>query len=225
MLKSLIKSSPFLFWAIIIYLLVFTVVIILFDKESIFFFVNSHFNPFFDQFFFYITAIGNGWTYTILLLAMLFVRYRYFMMFLSAIIIQTIIVQSLKFWIFPGILRPHGHFAPMPDLHYVKGVELMNFYSFPSGHSATVFCAVVLLCLIVKKNSWITLFISIAILTGFSRMYLSQHFSVDVYTGSIIGIIMAYSSYWFFVIKTSGKLNNLAWIDKKISFSKQHEIQ
>jgi membrane-associated phospholipid phosphatase len=220
MFRSLIKSSPVLFFGLIIYISVFTVIILLFDKVTIFYFVNSRFNPFLDQLFYYVTALGNGWTYAIVLLAMLFVRYRYILMFFSAICIQTIIVQSMKYLIFPDILRPHAFFQSMSGFHVVNGVDLLNFNSFPSGHSASIFCAAVLLSLILKKNNWTILFILIAILTGYSRMYLGQHFSVDVYTGSIIGILSAYISSWFFVIKPSGKLNRISWIDKKLTFSK-----
>ena len=220
MFKSLIKYSIVLFYGLIIYLFVFTVFILLFDKSTIFYFVNSHYDPFLDKLFYYITALGNGWTYTILILAMLFVSYRYFMMFLSAILIQTIIVQSMKYLFFPGILRPHQYFKTISGFHIINGVDLLGYNSFPSGHSASVFCAAVLLSLIIKKNNWTILFILIAILTGYSRMYLGQHFSVDVYTGSIIGILAAYVCFWFIVIKPIGKLNRVGWIDKKITFSK-----
>ena len=220
MFRSLIKSSPFLFFCLIIYLSIFTVLILSFDKVTIFYYVNSHFNPFFDQLFYYLTAIGNGWTYAILMIAMLFFSYRYFLMFFSALIVKTIIVQSMKYFFFPGILRPNILFKTMSGLHVVNGVDLLNYYSFPSGHSASIFCIAVLLTLIIKKDNWTILFIIIAILTGYSRMYLGQHFSVDVYTGSWIGILTAYLSFWYFRLKPLGKINNISWIDKKITFSK-----
>jgi len=51
-------------------------------------------------------------------------------------------------------------------------------------------------------------------------MYLGQHFSLDVYAGSIIGIFTAYLCFWIMVLKQSDKLNRISWIDKKLTFSK-----
>jgi membrane-associated phospholipid phosphatase len=220
MLKSLLKSYPVLFFSFVTYIITFSVIILFFDKVSIFYFVNSHYSPFFDQFFYYMTVLGNGWTYTILMLAMLFISYRYSILFFSALFIKTLIVQSMKYWIFPNMLRPHEFFTNLSGMHVVKGVDLLRYYSFPSGHSASVFCAAVLLCLLIKKNNWTIFLIIIAILTGYSRMYLGQHFSVDVFTGSIIGSVTAYLCFWFIVLKPSTKLNKITWIDKKISISK-----
>jgi membrane-associated phospholipid phosphatase len=217
MLRSLIKSSPVLFFSILTYLFGFTIVILIYDKVSIFYFSNTHFNPFLDQFFYYITALGNGWSYTIIMLAMLFVSYRYVMIFISALLIKTIIVQSLKHFVFPNHLRPYELLGNIPGFHSVKGVELLHYYSFPSGHSASIFCLAVLLSLIIKKNYLTIFFIIIAILSGYSRMYLSQHFSVDVFAGSMIGIATAYMSYWLIIIKPARWINSISWIDKKIS--------
>jgi membrane-associated phospholipid phosphatase len=209
-----------LFYAILTYLMIFTVIILLFDKVTVFYFVNAHYNTFFDQLFYYITALGNGWTYALLLLAMLWVSYRFVFMFFSALLIKTIIVQSMKHLIFPHILRPHLFIENFSGLHTVNGVEILNYYSFPSGHSASIFCIAVLLSLIIRKNTWTVLFVILAILTGYSRMYLGQHFSVDVYAGSLIGILTAYFSWRVFVEKPMNWLNRISWIDKKISFTK-----
>jgi membrane-associated phospholipid phosphatase len=211
---------PFLYYCLIIYLLIFTVIIILFDKVSIFYFVNTHYNPFLDQLFYYATALGNGWFYAIVMFAMILISYRYVLMFFSAAVIKTIIVQILKHLIFPDVLRPQQFFGNYNGFHSVHGVDLLSFNSFPSGHSASVFCIAVLLSLILKKRNWTFLFLILAILTAYSRMYLGQHFSVDVYVGSIIGMATAFCSYWIFVAKPSVKLNSISWIDKKISFSK-----
>jgi membrane-associated phospholipid phosphatase len=154
---------------------------------------------------------------------LLFVRYRYALMFLSALLIKTILVQVLKQIIFPDIERPFIYFNQMTDLHIVSGVKLLSSHSFPSGHSTSVFCLGVLLALIIKRNYWSILFVLLAILTAYSRIYLGQHFSVDVYSGSIIGIVIAGICYYLFVIKDSGLINKISWIDQKISFRNKNE--
>ena len=214
------KGVALLYYGLIIYLLIFTVIILLFDKVSIFYFVNIHYSPFLDQLFYYLTVLGNGWVYLIIMLAMIWVSYRYVLMFFSALVIKSIIVQVLKHLIFPGVLRPQQFFENFSGFHRVNGVELLNYNSFPSGHSATVFCIAVFLSLIIKKNHWTVIFIVLAILTGYSRIYLGQHFSVDVYAGSIIGMATAFFSYRVFITKPADKLNRISWIDKKLSILK-----
>lgn len=54
------------------------------------------------------------------------------------------------------------------------------------------------------KNRWLkVLFLIIAMLVGYSRMYLSQHFMIDITFGSLIGVISAIIIYSFM-----GRYNN-----------------
>ena len=45
--------------------------------------------------------------------------------------------------------------------------------------------------LFIKRNNWALFFISIAFLVGFSRIYLTQHFLIDVLFGALIGSLIA----------------------------------
>jgi membrane-associated phospholipid phosphatase len=68
-------------------------------------------------------------------------------------------------------------------------VQPLSSYSFPSGHTATAFCIYLILCLLMKKKWWVFIGFIIAALIGYSRIYLAQHFPVDVGGGIIIAII------------------------------------
>jgi membrane-associated phospholipid phosphatase len=63
--------------------------------------------------------------------------------------------------------------------------------SFPSGHTCTAFCLFCFLAFILTpRYKWLGLvFFILAMAVGYSRIYLAAHFFLDVYVGSIIGVI------------------------------------
>ncbi|HPO48507.1 MAG TPA: phosphatase PAP2 family protein, partial [Paludibacteraceae bacterium] len=93
-----------------------------------------------------------------------------------------------------------------PDvvLHKVDGVTtLYQMNSFPSGHTAAVFSLMLCLTLIFNKKTWLSpIFFVLAVLTAYSRVYLSQHFAEDVLAGSAIGVAMTLLIFMFYKRKT-----------------------
>ena len=68
--------------------------------------------------------------------------------------------------------------------------------SFPSGHASVVFALATVLCLTLpwimeKKKAIIVsaLFVVLAVLLAFSRLYLGVHFPTDVLVGALLGIV------------------------------------
>jgi len=74
----------------------------------------------------------------------------------------------------------------------VDGIKILSHHSFPSGHSATAFAFCFCIAFFVKKRIIQFFLFILAFLIGFSRVYLSQHFFVDVLFGSLIGITVGY---------------------------------
>lgn len=68
-------------------------------------------------------------------------------------------------------------------------------YSFPSGHTAASFAAVTALYL-GKMRYWY-LFLVVAILIAFSRMYLYVHFPVDILGGALVGAASGFLAFAF----------------------------
>ena|SRR3989344_3572755 len=60
--------------------------------------------------------------------------------------------------------------------------------SFPSGHATVIFTIFIILFYNLNKYKYLWLFL--AVLTGFSRIYLGVHYFTDVIGGFIIGLIL-----------------------------------
>lgn len=66
-------------------------------------------------------------------------------------------------------------------------------FSFPSGHTSASFAAAV--AIFTHNKKWGVLPLILAVLIGFSRLYLYVHFPSDVLGGALIGTACAVSSY------------------------------
>jgi undecaprenyl-diphosphatase len=67
-------------------------------------------------------------------------------------------------------------------------------YSFPSGHAASAFAGAWLLRYHYPKLT--PLWLAIAVLTGFSRVYLGVHYPGDVLSGAVAGTAVAEATRW-----------------------------
>jgi membrane-associated phospholipid phosphatase len=140
-------------------------------------------------FFRYLTHLGDG--IFILLLAAVLALFRKY--FVSVGIVAGYLLSGLFAQIGKRLVsapRPKAFFEALGEKVYeVPGVNVHMSHSFPSGHTASVFALAVFLILALPYRwySWLVLFA--AILVGYSRIYLSQHFPSDVWAGAVIGSI------------------------------------
>ena len=208
-----IKSKSIYFISFSIFLIIGLFLLALFTKEEIFLFVNGNHSPFLDDLFRYGTDLGKGSIYIILIVATLFMKYRYTLTTCLAVIVETTLVQVPKKILFPDMLRPIKYFADLPNLHIVDGVRIHSHYSFPSGHTAVAFCVFTLMTLFVNRKDMEVPFLFLALFVGYSRIYLVQHFFLDVYVGAVISVCSALFSFWminanpFFSILNRGGLD------------------
>ncbi|MGI9532277.1 phosphatase PAP2 family protein [Lutimonas sp.] len=184
--------------------------------------VNGWNSPQADVFFKYVTHLGDGAVFALVILLLLFIRIRWAFYELFAALMTLIFVFIAKQIIFKGIPRPTKYFEGTETLHLVEGVKMHALNSFPSGHTITAFAIFITLALIVKKSYLKMMFTATAILAGFSRVYLSQHFLEDVLSGALIGIAIALLSCSL-VDKLS--IFKTSWIDYNLLeiVSKKHE--
>jgi membrane-associated phospholipid phosphatase len=141
----------------------------------------------------------------------LFLNVRLFFACLFSFGISSGVTQFLKRIVFAGSERPKSYFENhFKEIHltFVKNMEIHGENSFPSGHTTTAFSLLFVIAL-VSPNNWIKgVCFFVALIIGFSRIYLSQHFFEDVYAGALIGIIFAtVFGYIFYFSPWSGKFN------------------
>jgi membrane-associated phospholipid phosphatase len=163
------------------------------NKSDGFLFVNRLHSKPLDVFFILFTDLGNGlFVIGLILIMMLRKKIAWSIQTRVSFLVSGLIVQLLKQLVHsPG---PLLFFGPH-DIHWIHGITKTGYASFPSGHTATIFALTTLLSLYFPGNRSAILFFTIAALTGFSRIYLSQHFPVDVLGGLLTGVQTSIAVY------------------------------
>jgi membrane-associated phospholipid phosphatase len=110
-----------------------------------------------------------------------------------SIILTQLVVNSLK--LACGVLRP----------------DESNFFSFPSGHTATAFMTATLLY---KEYGFKSVWVGIvayaaAIITGMTRILNNRHWMIDVIVGAALGILLTEMAYRMvkIIFKDRGLIN------------------
>lgn len=145
-----------------------------------------------DTFFASITALGSGYIYIPLLLWLLYKDKALALAFALSIGLQALIVYGLKTMVFEEVMRPAASIPQFEQLKLVAGVDLHRLYSFPSGHSQTAFLSASFMAASIGRKSWGIAIFMMASLIAISRVYIFQHFFIDIWFGSAIGLIFSY---------------------------------
>ncbi len=164
---------------------------LLYRQGSIILWVNQHHSPALDVFFKYATHLGDG-RFCVAVGLLILIRSK--KKGIEALVIYAmsgLIAQLLKF-IF-DTPRPSVYFEGMMQyVHTVSGIELLTAHSFPSGHTASAFALYTWFATWTKNPILQTLWLVPAVVVGYSRMYLFQHFPIDVYVGSMLGVLIVF---------------------------------
>ena len=169
-------------------------------------FVNKINSPFLDFFFKYWTEFGSFALIGPIILLQCFLKYKYALITAASSLLGFLLVQFAKRFVWYDAPRPIVFLEKLQEFHTVAGVIPHRSHSFPSGHTTGAFALFMALALINKRPIYQMFFLISAILVGYSRMYLSEHFLVDVLVGSAIGTFSAALSYYLFKDK-GGKLD------------------
>jgi membrane-associated phospholipid phosphatase len=110
---------------------------------------------------------------------------------LASFVLASVVLHGIK--IFLGRRRPRDDFE-----HGLYGFRYftweLQYDSFPSGHSMTIFCVAVVLSAIapVLAPVWLALATGLAL----TRAMLTAHFFSDVFIGAAIGILMTRETFF-----------------------------
>jgi len=169
------------------------------DKGDYVLWAASHRSLFFNRFFYFFTQLGNGWVLSIVLLLLAFIKFEYFLKLSIILGITALLIILFKQVVFNGFSRPVVFFQNQGIiLNPVPFTSLNHLYSFPSGHTAAGFAFFISMAYAIKQKKYVPLFFICAMLVGFSRVYLGQHFFIDIYAGAIIGSLTSIVIMWIF---------------------------
>ena len=149
------------------------------------------------------------WLPYLCVILLLFYRAGWATFLASNLLLSTVIVQPIKHIVHAP--RPLTWFAEnMPDvtLPLVEGVRMNHWLSFPSGHTTTFFVLFyslsIILCAENVTGKMILSFLCFlcASFGAYTRIYLSQHFALDIFAGILIAVFSTLSLYFFLVKKT-----------------------
>ena len=198
---------PFLVPTIVL-ALVLGIALLLVPKAELHLALCQPHTPFLDQLVPQFTNLVDWLPYLTVVL-LLFYRAGWSTFLASNLLLSTLIVQPIKHIVHAP--RPITWFAEnMPDiaLPQVEGVQMNHWLSFPSGHTTTFFVlffslSVILCAENIKGNNILSFACFLCACFGaYTRIYLSQHFTLDIFAGILIAVFSTLILYFFLVKKT-----------------------
>lgn len=161
-----------------------------FSKTSSFIAANPWHTPALDSFFTYYTYLGDG-LFAVLVVAVFFIfrKIDLGIKLLLSFLLSGLLAQLLKKLF--HMPRPMACIDGHAYTHFINGVTHSGMTSFPSGHATTAFALAATLAF--SLNCRIRAFVLFLLATGviYSRVYLGQHFVMDVLAGTILGVLTA----------------------------------
>lgn len=201
-MKSFLKHNSLILCLYVLALLYALSLMLNYEKVIVHIYLNHLVgNAAVDRFFYFITWLGDGTLAPFLLLVVLIYNTRLGIYTTTSFLSASLFSQVLKRVFFDDVNRPFFVFQwPYPyPLTYVEGVDKYLHNSFPSGHATQAFAILMCLAFTTKNQGMKFLFFIPAVLTAFSRVYLSQHWLIDITVGSIIGVIFSILFYYIFI--------------------------
>jgi membrane-associated phospholipid phosphatase len=161
--------------------------------------INSRWSPALDSLLGRATWLGDRLFVSAVVLVLLLFSYRSTLLVLLSYLLSGSVVQLTKMYVFNEVRRPWSILLEAaPWLHRVEGARLYENSSFPSGHTTAAFAVFCMLALL-SPHRWVkALCLLPAVVVGYSRLYLLQHFPIDVQIGSLLGVLTSVALFVYF---------------------------
>lgn len=186
----------------------------IYTREQIYFAVNGLHTAWGDWLFPLLTNLGDGLALIILALIIALFSYRKSFLLITAYGVTALVAQILKFMF--DMPRPYLYFqAQHSKMYFVKGIHMLSYHSFPSGHTVTAFSACITLAYLFRNKYLDLLMLLVALSIGYSRMYLSEHFFEDVTAGSAVGVFI--TLFWLYWLDNRRFIHTGQWCGGLIS--------
>lgn len=193
------KQNLIYYFTFISLLIPLIVLQLFYPQMDILMYINKHHQDLYDALCLYGTFLGDGWFIVAVSLCLFFFKPRLAILLLVSYLLSSAITQSLKHFVFSEYNRPLWHLQNSPAITYylAPGTDASYSFSFPSGHTTSAFAFFGMLYFFAESNAMRQLWMLLAFFTGFTRMYLLQHFLIDVTVGAFIGFSTAFFVYQF----------------------------
>lgn len=190
-------------WAMLLLIVTGAAAVFYWTKADVFRILNQQHSYPGDLFFKYVTYVGDGLFMIVLAVVLIGLgRRKLGILMILSFLLAGLVAQTVK-RINPQP-RPGLYFSNQPQLmpgcgvHCVDGNLLKGNNSFPSGHTTTAFAMFSLLAFASRNKLYQLLFFVTAVIVGYSRVYLGQHFFLDVLAGAVIGYLTSFLLLYIF---------------------------
>lgn len=209
-MKVLFKNNAIILIPYFLLLIAISILMFAFKKTDIHLFSNQYVgNLFFDKFYYYITYLGDGNVAVALLTLLLIYNLRIGIYSTLTFVCASLTSIALKHFVFDDANRPFFifNYFERKTLRLVDGVDVYIHNSFPSGHATQAFAILISLAFCLPNKLHKMFLFVLAVLTAYSRVYISQHWLIDITAGSLIGF--GFSVLFYFLIFENHKIYRL----------------